>query len=79
MYSVIIENGIGTKEEMFWNNCIFSKEIASKKWTKKYLSSEDYNSGINLFLFSKYNLSDILYCALSVEEIPKRTKQFQCK
>jgi tetratricopeptide (TPR) repeat protein len=41
----------------------------SKKLTKKHLTSEEYNNKINSFIFSKYNLSDILYCALSIKNM----------
>lgn len=62
----------GTSEYYLYNNYLYSKYSFNEKWEKEQLSKKDYEEWILDYDVSKFKISDILYCGLSVQEDKKK-------
>jgi hypothetical protein len=57
-----------------YNGYLYSKYSFSDKWEKQLLTKEDYEDMIKQFDISEFEITDTLYCGLTIEEKPKENK-----
>ena len=61
-------NGSGTREYYLYNNYLYSKYSFKDQWEKEFISEQEYKEWILNYDISKFKISDILYCGLSIHE-----------
>lgn len=61
----------GTRQYYIYNNNLYTKYSYKEKWKKELLSKKDYKEWILNYDVSKFKISDILYCGLTIQENTK--------